>query len=633
MGRIPKNEKDKVLEAFHEGGSNFNNHELFVQQNDAGNYEFKLKTTNNTTIATCTSAEDSIVDISKQISMTDATKLVCTVKSNTYFNNTTIKNTELNMDRPNDFLLIQSHVKQESSLPILGEMTTEQTEHSLKRRFINVSDTLNPSAIKHQTYTWTSQKSITESDIFPVHVPQHLSSIIATPEDVVRYPTAVDAITTDTDQKRSRQIIQGINNTCCDNPFNDRYTLNTQFYTQCDEKHRKQHMSLVMDTPWATEQQESVRNQFSPNILPVELISQTLSRSCRTSFETNNIKNTFSNNENIVPFIKKQNVVSLHTKEGSEDIMKYSVPYVSAIDIHKESILKEHSLSGSVHYAGSNTGQASVYTAQISPILAIGEIPGISQLLIKQEPGTSQKEDMGGSHPYTTRGEAEVQIVNHRQSFSPTLINVLIGHVLDTSDGAHITDEKIKQQCQQTRHISLRNSQNLSQRMDDIITKRSHRHSSWQENGVAEKSQNEMNENPFLPDNSITGVGEFLHAIENQKCSENLNDFELVASNNPRARDLLYYTEKHGTNARYAYTRTTRVASATKPSCFGISIGSANMSAHLPVCTTTIRPADDRLQQQKILLTLDGIGIGMNILNILKQDHREKIRLHKLGQV
>ncbi|XP_060574682.1 uncharacterized protein LOC132732305 [Ruditapes philippinarum] len=45
MGRIPKVEKDKVLEAFHDGGSHYSNHELVVQQTDGGNYRFDLNKT------------------------------------------------------------------------------------------------------------------------------------------------------------------------------------------------------------------------------------------------------------------------------------------------------------------------------------------------------------------------------------------------------------------------------------------------------------------------------------------------------------------------------------------------------------------------------------------------------------
>ncbi|XP_045216476.2 uncharacterized protein LOC123566440 [Mercenaria mercenaria] len=58
MGRIPKVEKDKVLEAFHDGVSHFSNHELIVQQTNGRNYKFELNKTDATTNATCTSTKD-----------------------------------------------------------------------------------------------------------------------------------------------------------------------------------------------------------------------------------------------------------------------------------------------------------------------------------------------------------------------------------------------------------------------------------------------------------------------------------------------------------------------------------------------------------------------------------------------
>lgn len=49
MGRIPKTEKNKVLDRFRRGGSDFNKHELIVNATGSGNFDFELKTTSVTT--------------------------------------------------------------------------------------------------------------------------------------------------------------------------------------------------------------------------------------------------------------------------------------------------------------------------------------------------------------------------------------------------------------------------------------------------------------------------------------------------------------------------------------------------------------------------------------------------------
>ncbi|XP_060574680.1 uncharacterized protein LOC132732304 isoform X1 [Ruditapes philippinarum] len=59
MGRIPKVEKDKVLEAFHDGGSHYSNHELVVEQTDGGNYRFDLNKTVTASKTTNTSSNES----------------------------------------------------------------------------------------------------------------------------------------------------------------------------------------------------------------------------------------------------------------------------------------------------------------------------------------------------------------------------------------------------------------------------------------------------------------------------------------------------------------------------------------------------------------------------------------------
>ncbi|KAL4227341.1 hypothetical protein ACF0H5_012786 [Mactra antiquata] len=51
MGRIPKTEKNKVLDVFRRGGSDFNKHELIVNPTSSGNFEFDLKTTHVSTIS------------------------------------------------------------------------------------------------------------------------------------------------------------------------------------------------------------------------------------------------------------------------------------------------------------------------------------------------------------------------------------------------------------------------------------------------------------------------------------------------------------------------------------------------------------------------------------------------------
>lgn len=76
MGRIPKVEKDKVLEAFHDGGSHYSNHELVVQQTDRGNYRFDLNKTIASTKTTCTTSNDFSHCFTSPVSVTTGNEII-----------------------------------------------------------------------------------------------------------------------------------------------------------------------------------------------------------------------------------------------------------------------------------------------------------------------------------------------------------------------------------------------------------------------------------------------------------------------------------------------------------------------------------------------------------------------------
>lgn len=217
MGRVPKVEKDKVLEAFQDGGANFSNHELVLQKLDGGQYKFELNKTLPGTASTVSPSKDVVSDISSPDTGTRAQDLSPRSAASESTN------------------VCQTSTKTDSSVSVGSTITTKGPQKSAE----NVEE-----GVSNLRFLGGGKKVETDTLGFN-------SSCKVTPPN---YFTALNENT-----KKKYPCLNHSENSCfkgntesevCDNPFNDKYVVKAVSYDRENAERKLLHSNSMTDQPW-----------------------------------------------------------------------------------------------------------------------------------------------------------------------------------------------------------------------------------------------------------------------------------------------------------------------------------------------------------------------------------------------
>lgn len=566
MGRIPNTEKEKVLEVFHQGGSDFSSHELLVKQTDNGNYSFKLNPTNAASVSTSSPPLDSKPEIPTQLST-----------QNTSSTETGATKCELlppKVEFPNDRNFKDCHYKVHESShgePVINtDLAHAHNSHALGHLHHGFNNS------QHDGPPVKKPKTEYDSLSDETHFDDSSSFVNCVLEN---FP--VSSCNPNTETATERNLMSGLQ----DQP-NRSFTESTQT-THCG-------------------------NPFSDGF-------ESLPRSCRSYAGDKHVN--FKKNQTWGPRnipISSQETGLEHCSDFAEGA--HSDSSLASLDsgfVHDFSITSRATVKQSFR----GHAQARKSSSDLSSDLEVNNIvkddnSGLLSRSVSFSPS--------GCSDSSNSSRREFQSPGKRSCFSPALVNVLLEQVLDSNNGVNVIAEKIKEKLKQG-NLGQGFVENLSKRMNEVSTKRQLAEAGFSPPGEHCRAKHESD---LFFQNSSADVDEFLREIEKRRDLHYATSGRGLSERGSFRQERL--TAENVLHGRKFIADTGRDASQYRPlreedSPFGGSTGDQVTSSALS--------AEEEQKQQEIRLTLDGINLGMKILERLKPEHREKIRQLNLGQI
>lgn len=552
MGRVPKLEKEKVLEAYQDGGANFSNHELVLQRLDGGSYKFELNKTLTDTNSTLTIPKTSVSNIHMLNAETTNEKDISTRHESKQ------TGTELKYQTSNH----RSSVSDGGKTIECSKMLTNITEDILPAAY---QRSVCHAKMKTGTDDLNSRSKISNSKFFtPMNEKIY--------DDKCHIPN-----------QRTSSCMKGeTDSEKCENPFNDTYVVKK-----------------------VCQDQETLRSepiqQFSAADYPWENLMRGTNEQFRTMMNLSNENNHCLGN----------------TRQEKDNA---TFPYYCQSGI----ALSQFAHTPSRKLILSNTNALEPYS---KPHSLLQSSPLSKTEIHKDEfstPGTCSDNLYLCKNLQASNIVSDDSSPRRRSSFSPALINVLLEQVLESNDAVHVIAEKI-QQKQKQGYFSPSCAQTLCQHISEASVKRRRiSEDDFSASFQVEQKLNACQSSAAHLDNDFVRN----HQDINRPITSLMPLNDGVEAGPSCRRQCGNYAHKSSDHSTMAVTSGKPLLESSKN-----EVPQENVMVSSGVVSSSLASEEEESKSQEIKNILDGIAIGMNILNRLKPEHREKIRQYKLGKV
>lgn len=563
MGRVPKLEKEKVLEAFQDGGANFSNHELVLQRLDGGNYKFELNKTLTDPNSTLTSPKSCVSNIHMLPAETTNENGASTRHESEQ------TGIEVKYQAPKNVSSVSDGGKNTTEC---GKMLSSMTEDILPTAYQCSVGHAKMKTGTDKIYDLNSKSEISNSKLFTAMNEKMY-------DDKCHVPNKSNCLKGETECEK------------CENPFNDTYVAKKASQAQETLRSNPIQPFSAADYPWE-DLMRGTNEQFSSMMNLSNRNNHCFRDTCQ--------------------------------KKGNKDFPYYCQGGVAISQF-------THTPSGKTILSNTNA---------LGPYSKPNSIPQRESSLLQSSPlsKTEIRKDMFSTPGscsdnlylckdlQTPNIESDESSARRRNSFSPALINVLLEQVLESNDALHVIAEKI-QQKQSQGYFSPGCAQTLCQQITEASVKRRRiSEDDFSASFQVEQKLNACQSNAAHLDNDYVRNHRDINRPTACVSLLLLND---GVETSPRClRHDRNNVHKRGDHSTMAFTSGKPLSESSKN-----ELPQESVMLSSGVVSSSLASEEEESKTQGIKNILDGIALGMNILNRLKPEHREKIRQYKLGKV